>query len=760
MCGVAGSPATSVDSPPPAHSDRRFELGRGRDRVNPAFVSAEGIVMSTLRSPRSPPLREGTASRSDARSVGQTLQRAFAVSLAFLAVAGTAGFVALILSADRYESVVDHDMPLLLANQQILQSMTDAESAERGFLITGDRAFLEPYAPAKARYRDAVDQASALARSATVRRSIRAQAVAGQAWIDEFAEPTIALGAEDPAAALAVAQAGGGRRRFDRLRRLNGETETQIRIGVDRAAARARSATRAAAAVLGGLVAVTMVGGALAAKRATRRINAPLAELVETLRRLTNGEDHARVRVDGPAEIASVGHAVNTMATESERLRQLQNGRVEMASTIREVAAALHSRLLVEDVLHCAVERVGPLFDQSAIARRLLADSDDVVAAWPAEPNGGPSASEAGHYPVALRGLMGSGKPNDLLLIDDVANEPALDDDGRQFLMSRGTRSAMVARLGDIGAVGVVLEVHGSAPREWSDIDTALLEGIAREVRIALANALSFEQQQHVVDKLRQLDQERSGFISNVSHELRTPLTSIIGYIELLEDGGAGQLTKDQAELVNTVVRNSHRLLELIEDLLLLSRMEAGTFTMDRSPVAIGRVVADAVNTLGPQFRARSVDLTLYTDVETGDVIGDVRQLERVMVNLLGNAVKFTQPGGTVTVSAANRGEWLDIIVADDGIGIPVADQPRLFERFFRSSSAQEHAIKGTGLGLSITKTIVERHGGTVTVESWPGVGSTFRVRLPAASSQQLAKAGPTHHSPTPPAPTDSPAAT
>lgn len=688
------------------------------------------------------PPRERRLPRPDGRSVGQTLKRAFAVALAFVALAGAAGVVALVVSAHRFEGVVGRDVPLLLANQQILQSMTDAESAERGFLITGDRAVLEPYGPAKARYENAVEQASGLARSARVRRSIQAQADAGQAWIDEFADPTIELRANDPAAAVAAAKAGGGRTRFDRLRRLNSKTAAEVRNSLDGAVAGAHSAAWGTAGLLAGLVAVAILSGGLAAKRATRRINGPLEELVETLRRLANGESRARVRLGGPAEIVRVGHAVNAMAVENERLTQLQVRRLAIEATIREVAAALHSNLLVEDVLRCAVELVGPLFGRSAAARRLLADGDEVVAAWPPESCSGPSESAPGHYPIALRGLMGSGKPNELLLIGDVATEASLDDDGRQFLLSRGTRSAMVARLGAVGTVGAVLEVHDSAPRQWSALDTALFEGIAREVRLALAHAVSFETQQHVVDKLRQLDHEKSDFISNVSHELRTPLTSIIGYIELLAEGEAGQLTKDQAGLVDTLVRNSHRLLELVEDLLLLSRVEAGTFTMDRSPVAIGRVVADVVNTLGPQFRARSLDLTLYTAVETGDVIGDVRQLERVILNLLGNAVKFTQPGGAVTVSVANRGEWLDIIVADDGIGIPVADQPRLFERFFRSSTAQEYAIKGTGLGLAITKTIVERHGGTVMVESWPGVGSTFRVRLPAASSRQLAEAG------------------
>ena len=697
--------------------------------------------------------RERSPHHEDARSVGQTLQRAFAVALTCLALAGSTGVAALLISADRFERVVGRDVPLLLANQQILQSLTDAETAERGFLITGDRAFLQPYKPATARYHGAVREAGALASSILIRDSISAQARAGQAWIDDFAEPTIALRSKNPAAALAAAKAGGGRLRFDRLRRLNKETEARVRISVDRAAASAHSTTWAAAMLLGGLVAVTMVGGAWAAKRATQHINTPLAELVGTLRRLANGEGGARVRVGGPAEIAGVGHAVNVMAIESERLKQSQALRLATAATIRWVAAALHSKLLVEEVLRCAVERVGPLFGESAVARRLLTDGDDVVAVWPVEPDDTATLSQGGHYPVALRGLLGSGDPNELLLIDDVASATALDDEGRQFLLDRSARSVMVARLGAIGTAAVVLEVHDSLPRRWSGADTALFEGIAREVRLALAHAIAFEQQQHVVDKLRQLDREKSGFISNVSHELRTPLTSIIGYVELLVEGEAGELSQDQVGLVNTVVRNSHRLLELIEDLLLLSSIEAGTFTMDHAPVAVGPMVADVVNTLGPQFRARSLDLTLYTDIEIGAVMGDARQLERVMLNLLGNAVKFTEPGGVVTVSVANRGEWLEIIVADDGIGIPAADQPRLFERFFRSSNAQEHEIKGTGLGLAITKTIVERHGGTVTVESWPGAGSTFRVHLPAASAQQCADADRGR-------PTDRPAAT
>jgi signal transduction histidine kinase len=224
---------------------------------------------------------------------------------------------------------------------------------------------------------------------------------------------------------------------------------------------------------------------------------------------------------------------------------------------------------------------------------------------------------------------------------------------------------------------------------------------------------------------------EKNDFVSTVSHELRTPLTSIMGYVELLLDGCAGALSDRQEALLATVNQISTRLLDLIEDLPTLSRIESGTLRLQQDAIDVASLAAEVAGETAPRFAARRLRLTVETPPHAVVVRGDGSQLERVLFNLLSNAVKFTAEGGAVSVATSCQGGRAEITVTDDGMGIPAGEQARVFERFFRSSTAQERAAPGTGLGLAITRSIVERHGGTVGLRSCPGKGTTFRVRLP-----------------------------
>jgi PAS domain S-box-containing protein len=248
------------------------------------------------------------------------------------------------------------------------------------------------------------------------------------------------------------------------------------------------------------------------------------------------------------------------------------------------------------------------------------------------------------------------------------------------------------------------------------------------------ARSMAAEQLERANVELRELDQLRADFVATVSHELRTPLTSIGGYAELLADGEAGPLGDQQQEWVAVIDRNTRRLLTLIEDLLTLSRIEAGRFTSDLRPVELGSLLECTVQAIRPAAAAR--DLELVADIDDpGLAEADSVQLDRVLLNLLSNAVKFTPVGGRVEVTARQKDGAAVIAVTDTGIGIPLEEQPRLFTRFFRSSTATEKAIQGTGLGLVIVKNIIDQHGGEITVESVPGEGTTVEVTLPLITS-------------------------
>jgi signal transduction histidine kinase len=246
------------------------------------------------------------------------------------------------------------------------------------------------------------------------------------------------------------------------------------------------------------------------------------------------------------------------------------------------------------------------------------------------------------------------------------------------------------------------------------------------------------EREHQMRQRLQELDRIKTDFVSSVSHELRTPLSSILGYLEMLVDGSAGGLAPDQLRVLDVVDRNARRLLALIEDLLMISAVESGTFKLARRPVSVRALVDGAYQAVVPQLAGRDLHVDLAVADEADALWGDAGQLDRVVINLLTNAVKFTPDGGRISVAAHRTEAMVTITVSDTGMGIPSEDQPRLFERFFRSSSAQQLAVPGTGLGLSITKTIIEEHGGSIAIRSEAGSGTEVTVTLPAGPVAEL----------------------
>jgi PAS domain S-box-containing protein len=260
------------------------------------------------------------------------------------------------------------------------------------------------------------------------------------------------------------------------------------------------------------------------------------------------------------------------------------------------------------------------------------------------------------------------------------------------------------------------------------------LQALLTKERVARADAEAAHQalaEQN--ERLRELDRLKDEFISLVSHELRTPLTSIRGYLELLLDGGAGELSDDQNRFLGVVDRNSKRLMHLVGDLLFLAQVEAGKLTLELGHVDLDDVVTEAMEAAKPIADEKGIELRSAVE-PTPPMVGDRGRLAQVLDNLVSNALKFSTDGGSVDVQVSSSNGEVVLEVRDTGIGISPAEQEHLFDRFFRSSEATERAIPGTGLGLTIVKAIVERHEGTVEVESVKGQGTTMRVRLPAMS--------------------------
>jgi two-component system phosphate regulon sensor histidine kinase PhoR len=222
----------------------------------------------------------------------------------------------------------------------------------------------------------------------------------------------------------------------------------------------------------------------------------------------------------------------------------------------------------------------------------------------------------------------------------------------------------------------------------------------------------------------------RKDFVANVSHELRTPIATVLSAAETLHRAGLEDETAN--EFVQIIERNAERLRQLVEDLLDLSRIEAKEFHFKLEPIELAPLVQHVFSIYREQAAAKRVSLVARVEARA-KVKADRRALEQILCNLVDNAVKYTSESSTVTLRSDTEDGWVCIEVADTGPGIEAKHLPRLFERFYRADAGRSRAVGGTGLGLSIVKNLAEAMTGSVDVESQPGSGSTFSVKLPNA---------------------------
>jgi signal transduction histidine kinase len=252
---------------------------------------------------------------------------------------------------------------------------------------------------------------------------------------------------------------------------------------------------------------------------------------------------------------------------------------------------------------------------------------------------------------------------------------------------------------------------------------------------------------QDAYDRLKELDRLKSNFLATVSHELRTPLTSIIGYSEMLTEGMAGELTHEQREFVTTIHEKGEQLLELIQSLLDLSKLESGTLSVNKEEVSAADLIKDVTATLTPRALKKGVQLRGQCEDVIPKLWGDPTRLRQVLLNITENAIKFTPEGGKVVLevamsemdSSSEEGDPLfamrepaaEFRVIDSGVGVPDAEKAKIFEAFYQVDGGSTRVAGGAGLGLSIVRKLIEAHRGTVHVEDNKPTGSVFIVRIP-----------------------------
>jgi signal transduction histidine kinase len=477
-----------------------------------------------------------------------------------------------------------------------------------------------------------------------------------------------------------------------------------------------------------------------------RRMVGPIRALREGAARIGSGDFAQRISIKTGDELEALADQFNDMGSrlqesyaDLERKVELRTQElaqsVEELRALGEVSQAVNSTLDLTAVLATIVAKAVDLSDTDAGAiyvyeeelkqfrlRATHGMSDELIAAI-AERQGDLGDTSIGQSAETRAPIQ---IPN----LSEMPPSPIMS-----ILSAAGFRAVLVVPLLRPDRVLGALVVRRRQPGEFPKAAVDLLQTFAAQSVLAIQNARLFSE---IEEKGRQLEvasQHKSQFLANMSHELRTPLNAILGYTELIIDQIYGEVPDKMAGVLNRVQSNGRHLLGLINDVLDLSKIEAGQLTLALASYSIADVVHGVVNTV--ESLATEKRLALKVDVPPNLPAGrgDERRISQVLLNLVGNAIKFTDKGEVVIAASAHNGSF-NIAVRDTGPGISVADQAKIFEEFQQADNSTTKTKGGTGLGLAIAKRIIEMHGGSISVESTLGAGSTFSVSLPVKAQQ------------------------
>jgi signal transduction histidine kinase len=524
----------------------------------------------------------------------------------------------------------------------------------------------------------------------------------------------------------------------------NGSLEEAIRSQRDAARVGSREATGITSGVIIAVAAVVVLVLIAAGFGMDRAVGLPLARLREVVRRQAEEDVIAMAnQEEGALEVRMLARDFNDLTRANARLVDQQAAVLEMQELVLDVGRGARSAVDVHEALQRVTTKLGAglgadrvlLYtlgeDGQTIEDRLQWHTDDLPDLPPLPRS---LAQQVGAVNDELRRDVGFFDLGDLL-----AHQAYDDERARALHRATGVRSLLMLPVGTGGrGLGILSVMMVSAPRRWHRHEIQAAQQCAAIAAQSIVALRLSQMQDEQVRRLTELDRQKTDFMATVSHELRTPLTSISGYLELLVDGDFGDVSDGQHVALDIIGRNATRLRGLIEDLLVLNKIEISGLQAVSEEVAVRDLLRTVTETMEPVAAAGGVQL-LCTDVPDDLVVRvDRGQVERALINLGSNAVKFTPEGGQVLLSAERSGDSTIISVHDTGIGIPASDLARLSERFFRAGNATAAAIPGTGLGLAIVRAIVEGHGGELVIASVEGEGTTMQVVLPVAQPAKV----------------------
>jgi signal transduction histidine kinase len=483
----------------------------------------------------------------------------------------------------------------------------------------------------------------------------------------------------------------------------------------------------------------------LAAVWLARSMVRPIRTLQEGAARIGAGNLEQRIEVKTGDELEALAEQFNQMMVQlRESYAGLERKVEERTAELQETLAYQRASTGILGIIASSVKDTHPVFDAIARAAAGVLENARVqlflVEDGKLHHVGGTGLTDEqqaklrGLYPAPLAQTSYAGKAileRKIVHITDVRVDHDRAELSKAITESTGLRAVLVVPMIQEGAAIGCITTSFTEPRAFTDKQIALLRSFSDQAVIAIQNARLFRE---IQDKSRQIEianQHKSDFLANMSHELRTPLNAIIGFSEVLSERMFGELNEKQADYMKDIHESGRHLLSLINDILDLSKIEAGRMELEPSDFDLPSALSNAMTLVRERAQRHGIALGLKLDQTLSSIHADERKFKQIVLNLLSNAVKFTPDGGRVDVNATLGKDMVEIAVSDTGIGIAPEDQAAVFEEFKQVGRDYTRKAEGTGLGLALTKRFVELHGGTIRLESAPGKGSTFTFTIP-----------------------------